>query len=210
MSRKFLLQIYIFDRHSLILIICSLVEEAPVQRRRVRAVPLSEQFFNPELVYTPGGLDRFLVGLASQPSQHFDNIMSDQLTNHLFQGSNKSFGMDLAALNIQRGRDHGLPGYNSFRELCGLGRVPHFDYMVDYIPYEIVERLKMIYEDVDDVDLFIGGISESNTVGSLLGPTFQCIVGDQFARLNHGDRWGLVCKNHTDFFSHQVLLRVSG
>ena len=97
--------------------------------------------------------------------------------------------MDLAALNIQRGRDHGLPGYNSFRELCGLGRVPHFDYMVDYIPYEIVERLKMIYEDVDDVDLFIGGISESNTVGSLLGPTFQCIVGDQFARLHHGDRW---------------------
>ena len=210
MSRKILLEIYIFDRHSLILTNSSLVEEAPVQRRRVRAVPLSEQFFNPELVYTPGGLDRFLVGLASQPSQHFDNIMSDQLTNHLFQGSNKSFGMDLAALNIQRGRDHGLPGYNSFRELCGLGRVPHFDYMVDYIPYEIVERLKMIYEDVDDVDLFIGGISESNTVGSLLGPTFQCIVGDQFARLNHGDRWGLVCKNHTDFFSHQVLLRVSG
>ena len=67
--------------------------------------------------------------------------------------------------------------------------MPHFDYMVDYIPYEIVERLKMIYEDVDDVDLFIGGISESNTVGSLLGPTFQCIVGDQFARLHHGDRW---------------------
>ena len=104
MSRKFLLEIYIFGRHSLILTNSSLVEEAPVQRRRVRAVPLSEQFFNPELVYTPGGLDRFLVGLASQPSQHFDNIMSDQLTNHLFQGSNKSFGMDLAALNIQRGR----------------------------------------------------------------------------------------------------------
>ena len=46
MSRKILLEIYIFDRHSLILTNSSLVEEAPVQRRRVRAVPLSEQFFN--------------------------------------------------------------------------------------------------------------------------------------------------------------------
>lgn len=166
----------------------SLVEESPVQRRKVTMVPLSNQFFNPELVYVPGGLDRFLVGLATQPRQRFDNIMTDELTNHLFQAKNKSFGMDLAALNIQRGRDHGLAGYNSFRELCGLGRVPHFDYLVDYIPYEIVDRLKLIYESVEDIDLFIGGISETAVAGSLLGPTFRCLVGDQFKRLHHGDR----------------------
>ena len=64
----------------------------------------------------------------------------------LTSSSTKNFGMDLAALNIQRGRDHGLTGYNSFRNLCGLGRMPHFDYLVDFIPYEIVERLKMIYD----------------------------------------------------------------
>ena len=49
------------------------------------------------------------------------------------------------------------------------------------------ERLKMIYDDVDNIDLFIGGISESHVSGSLLGPTFQCIVGNQFKRLHHGD-----------------------
>ena len=93
-----------------------------------------ERYFNPELMYVPGELDKFLVGLATQPRQMFDNIFTDQVTNHLFQPKNKGFGMDLVALNIQRGRDHGLPGYNAFRELCGIKRATDFEYFNDFIP----------------------------------------------------------------------------
>ena len=157
-------------------------------RKTVKMLPLSKQFLNPEVIYEPGGLDKFLVGLATQPIQKFDNIISDEVTNHLLQAKNKPFGLDLVALNLQRGRDHGLQGYNAFRELCGFGRAKSFDKLSDFIPTKIIQRLKQIYDDVDDIDLFIGGISESNAVGSLLGPTFQCIVGDQFKRLQHGDR----------------------
>ena len=97
-----------------------------LERKTVSAIPLSSTFFNPELMYVPGELDKFLVGLATQPRQKMDNVVSEQLTNHLFQGEKKEtikmrlreiisgkvndFGMDLVALNIQRGRDHGLPG----------------------------------------------------------------------------------------------------
>ena len=100
-------------------------------------VPLRDGFFNPGLIYTPGQLDRFLVGLATQPRQRFDNIFSEEVTNHLFQAKNSSFGLDLVALNIQRGRDHGLPGYNAFRELCGLGRVSSFGLLADFVPQKV-------------------------------------------------------------------------
>ena len=168
--------------------IFSIVEEVHYERKTTGMVPLSDTFFNPGLIYTPGQLDKFLVGLATQPRQKFDNIFSEEVTNHLFQAKNGSFGLDLVALNIQRGRDHGLPGYNAFRELCGLKRVEEFDYLQDLIPEKIVQRLRLIYDTVDDIDLFIGGVAEAPAPGGLLGPTFRCIVGDQFARLQKGDR----------------------
>ena len=160
------------------------------------------------LVYSPGKLDEFLVGLATQPRQKYDNIITEEVTNHLFQAKNKSFGMDLVALNIQRGRDHGLPGYNAFRELCGLKRVKKFDGFVDLIPKPIVERLKLIYKDVDDVDLFIGGIGESSLPGTILGPVFRCLVGDQFKRTLEGDRYWYDAANSPGKFTETQLVEV--
>lgn len=51
-----------------------------------------------------------------------DRFISDQIRNHLFETKfdGPSDGFDLASLNIQRGRDHGIPGYNKLRMYCGL------------------------------------------------------------------------------------------
>jgi peroxidase len=54
---------------------------------------------------------------------------------------------------------------------------------------QIVSKLKRLYKNVDDVDLFIGGITENPYPGSLLGPTFTCLIADQFVRLRKGDRF---------------------
>ena len=54
---------------------------------------------------------------------------------------------------------------------------------------QVVENMKQIYKHIDDVDLFIGGMSETRVEDALLGPTFLCLIGDQMARLRRGDRF---------------------
>ena len=97
--------------------------------------------------------------------------------------------MDLASLNIQRGRDHGLAAYNIWREQCGLRRFQKWTDMTDVMTKGTIQRLSSAYEHVDDIDLFTGGISERPVVGGVVGPTFACILGQQFLNLRKGDRF---------------------
>lgn len=77
------------------------------------------------------------------------------------------------AVTIQRGRDHGIPPYFKFRELCGLGKVKSFNDLTN-MPKNVVERLRRVYPSVFDIDLFVGGASETVVNGGLVGPTFGC------------------------------------
>ena len=90
--------------------------------------------------------------------------------------------MDLAALNIQRGRDHGLAAYNIWREQCGLRRFQRFNQMTDVMDSRTVRALSDVYDHVDDIDLFSGGLAERPVVGGLVGPTFACILGENLAQ----------------------------
>ena len=58
-----------------------------------------------------------------------------------------------------------------------------------------------MYTEPDRVELFLGGIIEKPAPGALLGPTFQCIVGDQFKRLKLGDRFWYEEGGQTGSFS---------
>lgn len=59
----------------------------------------------------PGGIDSLLRGLISRPAKlgTQDHMMVNALREQLFQFV-EHVAMDLGALNMQRGRDHGLPG----------------------------------------------------------------------------------------------------
>ena len=96
---------------------------------------------------------------------------------------------DLVALNLQRGRDHGLPSYNTFRKARGRNKAVRFSDFSDEIPKERAESLGRIYKNPDDVDLFVGGLSETPLEGGQLGPTFSWILGLGFKRLRFSDRF---------------------
>ncbi|KAF2367819.1 hypothetical protein FHG87_001411 [Trinorchestia longiramus] len=144
--------------------------------------------FSPFFLYEEGAHDSLIRGLAIQPSQQFDNYFSEELTNHLF-ARNNSFGMDLVALNLQRGRDHGLPPYVQWRQFCNLPPIRSFGQLADVMPPDASRYLSLLYRDVEDIDLFLGGILEFPVAGALVGHTFLCILGDQFYRLKAGDRY---------------------
>merc|ERR1712133_32382 len=103
----------------------------------------------------------------------WDNSFVPDLRDHLFESRPGRGGLDLVAINIQRGRDHGLPGYNKFRALCQLEVATEFSDLSDTMSPEHIDKLKSVYNHVDDIDLYIAGLMETPTFGSLLGPTFS-------------------------------------
>ena len=93
------------------------------------------------------------------------------------------------AINVQRGRDHGLPSYNAYRKRCGLAPMISWNDRPKEQDEHFWLKLKDVYEKVDDIDLYLGGVSEKNVKGGAVGPTFACIIGEQFRRLKYGDRF---------------------
>ena len=107
----------------------------------------------------------------------------DDVRNLLFG----PMGFDLAALNMQRGRDHGLPSYNQMRATMGL--TPYMSWDDAVFMDGVKDLLMSVYTDINDIDLWIGGLAENHVNGGMLGELFSAIVGDQFSRLRDGDRF---------------------
>ncbi|MDJ0554508.1 MAG: peroxidase family protein [Microcoleaceae cyanobacterium MO_207.B10] len=157
----------------------------------VGELDLFEGFFQPERITEDGGIEPVLRGLASQVQQKTDSKIVEDLRDLLFTGvpggGPVANGTDLAALNIQRGRDHGLGNYNQVRAVLGLPTVNDFgDISSDP---EVVANLEELYGDVDNIDLWVGMLSEDNLTDASIGELNEAILEDQFERLRDGDRF---------------------
>ncbi|XP_053373326.1 peroxidase-like [Mercenaria mercenaria] len=177
--------------HSLIPQALSMVDFDFSPKRK--AEELKNHFFKADLYHTYNklGIEYLLMGMANSPCPRFDRKFENSVRQDLFFDEKKVGEMnafDLPALNNQRGRDHGLPGYNEYREYCGLPKATSFSELVDHLP-DVAALLENAYDCTDDIDLFVGLVTEKPSKGSQVGPVTQCLLAQQFKNLKDGDRF---------------------
>ncbi|XP_017790614.1 PREDICTED: peroxidase-like isoform X1 [Habropoda laboriosa] len=146
-------------------------------------------YFKPSIIESDDVFDGLLRGMATQTCQKMDISIIADVTSKLFAANKNSLGLDTISLDIQRGRDHGLPGYNHYRKYCEIAAAKNFDDFLDHIPMEMIQKLRAVYTHPDDVDLIIGGMAERPVDDGLLGPTFRCLIFEQFSRTRRTDRY---------------------
>lgn len=153
---------------------------------------LRDAFFRPD-VYTSVGIDAFFRGMLKTKAAEIDAQITDEVRNFLVSDDkSRTLQLDLAALNVQRGRDHGMPSYNTVRSAFRLP--PKFRFSDITSNVDMQRRLQDTYGTVSRVDPWIGGIVEDHKSGSL-GETFARIWEDQFVALRDGDRFYFEARN---------------
>ncbi|KAI8816891.1 heme peroxidase [Fimicolochytrium jonesii] len=148
---------------------------------------LRDAITNPAAVVTDG-IEPILRGLVAQLEQAADVVLVDDLRQFMPAapfGLKPQLFFDLAAFNIQRGRDIGLPSYNECRKSFGLTKVYAF---ADITADEVLQKaLYDAYEgNIDNIEPYVGGLAEDAESG-LVGPLFKASIMTQFMRLRDGD-----------------------
>jgi hypothetical protein len=208
-------------------------------------VPLNVAFFNPDLLQLIG--EGPMLSSLSEQQYRNDEMFDNGMRSVLFQvpkaGSDPTCvdqvdftpcftGVeDLAAIDIQRGRDHGMPTYNQLRQAYGLAPKTSFTAITgestDQFPAgsgvdnpnsltftsaadlngtavplgeadgtasvtratTLAARLRGIYGNVNNVDAFVGLISEPHLPGSEMGELQTAMWVKQFSAFRDGDRF---------------------
>ncbi len=147
---------------------------------------LRDMFFDPQRIID-NGIEPFIGGLASQVMQEIDTRIVEDVRSFLFGPPTANAMLDLAALNIQRGRDHGLPDYNQCRVNLGLKAKECFkDITCDK---NLAKALEKVYEDINNIDPWVGGLAENFHDEANVGELIFIVLKDQFERLRDGDRF---------------------
>ncbi|XP_073969944.1 dual oxidase isoform X3 [Rhodnius prolixus] len=153
------------------------------------ALRLCSHWWDSSDVLSESSLEEVLLGMASQLAEKEDTTLCSDVRDRLF-GPNEFSRRDLGALNIMRGRDNGLPDYNTVRSFFRLSKHKKWsDINPDLFNSDptLEGKLSTAYGgSIDNIDLYIGGMLESKDGP---GELFAAIILDQFTRLRDSDRF---------------------
>ncbi|XP_061164025.1 peroxidase-like protein [Saccostrea echinata] len=144
------------------------------------------------------GSDGVLRWQLAEGTAKTDGVFESGVRDKLFMDS-AGRSLDLPAINLQRGRDHGIPPYWKWRKFCGLNHKTFSD-------HNTADELKLqnIYRNLENVDLFAGAMTEKHVKGGVVGPTFACLIAKQFILYKKGDRFWYENDGYTGFTEDQL------
>lgn len=98
------------------------------------------------------GMERLIMGMTGQLCEEEDHKIVEDLRGNVF-GPLEFSRRDLMAINIQRARDHGLPDYNTVRELFNLSRITDVSEFIHVSP-EVSKYVCLCWKGECKVSLF--------------------------------------------------------
>ncbi|NND88400.1 MAG: T9SS type A sorting domain-containing protein, partial [Flavobacteriaceae bacterium] len=150
------------------------------------AIDLRDGFFKPTILKDEGGIEPFLRGLAAQEHQFVDPMIMNDLRNFLF-GPPGAGGIDLLAVNIARARERGISDYNTVRTDLGLSAHTSLSDLTSNV--ELQTKLATVYTDINEIDPWIGFMSEDHINDAIIGEGLNELFALQFGFLRDGDRY---------------------
>ncbi|XP_049533349.1 peroxidase-like [Anopheles darlingi] len=146
-------------------------------------VPLQTLFYRPKDLRKRDYFRQVVDSVLHQNAMALDTAYVDDVA-HLLFGATRQIGLDVLALDIQRGRDHGLARYVDYYALCNGDRIDDWSQLAGVMRPEDLEILRTTYARVEDVDLIVGGVAERPKAvgGAIVGPTFSCLIREQIER----------------------------
>ncbi|XP_003247028.1 peroxidase-like isoform X2 [Acyrthosiphon pisum] len=154
----------------------------------VDSVKFYQWMSKPDPLVLGNNFDQIVRGMTTSPGRLFTPSFNFFISNLMFH-THLTGNEDLLSVDIQRGRDVGVPPYTVVRKLCGFPEVNSFEDLLSIIPYYDVKSLKKQYATVYDIDLLVGALLEPPVGGGTVGQTAQCILADVFYRIRFGDRF---------------------
>ncbi|KFP80184.1 Myeloperoxidase, partial [Acanthisitta chloris] len=154
-------------------------------------IPLGTSFFAVWRIIQEGGIDPYLRSLMANQAKLMTQkqMVVDELRDRLFEQVER-IGFDLPALNMQRSRDHGLPGYNSWRQFCGLSQPSGVKSLGRVLRNQkLARKFLRLYGTPKNIDIWIGALAEPFVNGGRVGPLMACLIGTQFRNIRDGDRF---------------------
>ncbi|MEE6468869.1 hypothetical protein FKM82_008405 [Ascaphus truei] len=152
-------------------------------------LPLHQTFFNSWRVVREGGIDPLLRGLMANRAKlnRQNQLVVDELRDRLFQLL-KRIAFDLPALNLQRGREHGIPGYNAWRRFCGFSQPQNLEALASVLNNRgLAQKFINLYGTPANMDIWVAGVAEPLVPNGRIGQLLACLIGNQMRRARDGD-----------------------